>query len=58
MYLVDQRFCMNFSQQLSSLTLASHPAFEFVRKHTIKSTEIIVYQYRHKITGAIHYITI
>lgn len=46
---------MNFSHQLASLTLVSHPAFEFVREHTIKSAEITVYQYRHKITGAIHY---
>ncbi|MCF0263855.1 insulinase family protein [Acinetobacter guillouiae] len=46
---------MNLSHQLSSSTLVSHPAFEFVRQHNIDSVKINVQQYRHKVTGAIHY---
>ncbi|OUY05884.1 insulinase family protein [Acinetobacter populi] len=34
---------------------AVHAAFAFIRKHTIASRDITVYQYQHKVTGAMHY---
>jgi len=32
-----------------------HPAFEFVRRHTIDSLNIVVEEYRHRKTGAPHF---
>ena len=32
----------------------AHPAFEFVRSHTLESLKLTVEEYRHKVTGAQH----
>ena len=45
---------MNLFHQLSS-SARSHPAFELARQHVVNSANITLQQYRHKITGAIHY---
>ncbi|KAF1025252.1 MAG: hypothetical protein GAK29_02041 [Acinetobacter bereziniae] len=46
---------MNLTNQQLFSTTVSHPAFEFVSQHSIESTQIVVQQFQHKITGAIHY---
>ncbi|WP_061875068.1 insulinase family protein [Acinetobacter lactucae] len=46
---------MSLPYKLLLSTQKTHPAFELIRQRPIKSTQIIVQQYRHKVTGAAHY---
>lgn len=32
-----------------------HPAFQMIRQHHVKALDILVNEYKHKVTGAIHY---
>ncbi len=38
-----------------TLTQAVHPAFELIRQHHVDALDIFVSEYRHKVTGAVHY---
>jgi hypothetical protein len=32
-----------------------HPAFQLVRQHHVEALDILVSEYKHKVTGAVHY---
>jgi Zn-dependent M16 (insulinase) family peptidase len=36
-------------------TANAHPAFEWVRSERIESLNLVVEEYRHRVTGALHY---
>ena len=32
-----------------------HPAFQLLRQHHVEALDILVSEYKHKVTGAVHY---
>lgn len=38
-----------------TLSQTVHPAFQLVRQHHVEALDILVSEYKHKVTGAIHY---
>ena len=32
-----------------------HPAFQLIRQHHVEALAILVSEYKHKVTGAVHY---
>ncbi len=38
-----------------TLSQTTHPAFQLVRQHHVEALDILVSEYKHKVTGAIHY---
>ncbi len=38
-----------------TLTQTVHPAFQLVRQHHVEALDILVSEYKHKVTGAMHY---
>ncbi|MEB3754205.1 insulinase family protein [Acinetobacter sp. MD2(2019)] len=38
-----------------TLTHTVHPAFQLLRQHHVEALDIEVYEYKHKVTGAVHY---
>jgi Zn-dependent M16 (insulinase) family peptidase len=38
-----------------SIQSTIHPAFQLLRQHHVEALDIQVYEYKHKVTGAIHY---
>lgn len=38
-----------------TITQTVHPAFQLIRQHHVEALDILVCEYRHKVTGAIHY---
>ena len=38
-----------------SITQTIHPAFQLLRQHHVEALDIQVLEYRHKVTGAVHY---
>lgn len=46
---------MNSPASATNSTQTTHPAFEWIRSQAIDSLNIVVEEYRHKKTGAVHY---
>ncbi len=38
-----------------TITQTVHPAFQLVRQHHVEALDILVCEYKHKVTGAVHY---
>nr|WP_174505785.1 insulinase family protein [Acinetobacter sp. Marseille-Q1620] len=38
-----------------TLTQSIHPAFQLIRQHHVEALDILVSEFKHKVTGAIHY---
>lgn len=38
-----------------SITQTIHPAFQLLRQHHVEALDIHVSEYKHKVTGAVHY---
>ncbi|ENX34081.1 hypothetical protein F889_02745 [Acinetobacter colistiniresistens] len=38
-----------------SITQTTHPAFQLLRQHHVEALDIQVLEYKHKVTGAVHY---
>ena len=38
-----------------SITQTIHPAFQLLRQHHVEALDIQVSEYKHKVTGAVHY---
>ncbi|AOA58738.1 insulinase family protein [Acinetobacter larvae] len=38
-----------------TISQTTHPAFQLVRQHHVEALDILVSEYQHKVTGAIHY---
>ena len=38
-----------------SITQTIHPAFQLLRQHHVEALDIYVSEYKHKVTGAVHY---
>ena len=38
-----------------TITQTIHPAFQLLRQHHVEALDIDVYEYKHKVTGAVHY---